>query len=461
MKNIHKIGKFYTRIIMKHIGIFIFIGFLSVVFHDHGWFPNEDIYAISQLMYWTVLPAFIAFEGGRMIAGAEGGILAVLAISGLLLSENSIGLLGAMLIGPFAGKLWKYEEQFVERYAGPSFQMLVRNLLIGVCGGILSVLGYFLVSPVLGVVVKTAYGAIDWLVSSQLIGLISIVIEPAKVFFLNNVINHTILVPIGIGQMQEAESSILFLLEANPGPGLGMMAALCYRNKEKRSEYVSAMIAQTAGGIHEVYFPFVLSDLRLLIPLILGGIAGNLCFGIMGAGLQGMVSPGSIFTIILMAGRENSIPVLMGICVSAVLSFAGSLVVMRWGTQRKIRQQQGEESRTKEEMQMKEEVQVKNEIRINNIRRIAFVCDGGVGSSAMGAALFRRQLAKEGIVGICVEAYAADMVPDEVELVVCQRNFYEMLPQEVKAKEVYKVESLMNIGEYENLLAKIRQAMQE
>lgn len=438
MNALNKTGKFYTQIIMKHIGIFIFVGILFVVFHDQGWFPNENIYAISQLVYHIVLPALIAFEGGRKTGETNGGILAVLAVSGVLIAENSIGILGAMLLGPAAGFLWKYEEKMIESHAGSEFQMLLKNLTLGITGGILAAASCYLVNPVLVAVTEVISRLVNLLIAYQAIGLLSVVIEPLKVFFLNNVVNHAVLVPVGMEQIQEAGSSVLFLLETNPGPGLGVLAALCCMKKESRNEYVSAMIAEAVGGIHEVYFPFIWADFRLLIPLILGGMAGNLCFSFLHAGLRGVVSPGSILVIFLMAGKGMFLPVLAGIFVSVLVSFVVSIGILRW--------KKGEEKEEKKEV----------EAEPKKIDKVAFVCDGGVGSSAMGAAIFRKMLEHKEIEGISVKAYAADLVPEDIDVIVCQKDFFTLLSKELKRRDIYKVESLVRSEEYERLAEQIQ-----
>lgn len=441
MRKLHKIGEFYTRIIMRNVGIFIFVGLLSVVFNDHGWIPNKNMYAISQLVYEMVMPCLIAYESGRAICEKGGGPLAVLAISGILVFDAPVGILAAMTLGPLAGLVWKYEEPFLRDRISSSMQMLVRNLAMGITGGILAAAGIYLMSLALDAAASLVYQGVDFLAAHRMAALLSILVEPAKVFFLNNIMNHAVLVPLGIAQVQEAGSSVLFLIESNPGPGIGVMAALYYEKKEKRDEYISAIIAEAVGGIHEVYFPFVLSNLRLIIPLILGGMAGNLCFGMLDAGLRGVVSPGSILIILLMAGKGKAISVTAGIVVSALVAFAGSLLILQKGEMMEEKVPEAEKMETE---------------TLKKIEHIAFVCDGGVGSSAMGAALFRRNLSRSGITGVKVDAYASDLIPGDVDFIVCQKDFFRLRSRELGEREVYTVESLVKTEEYGSLIEQIQ-----
>lgn len=440
MRILRKIGKYYKRAILKNIGVFIFIGLLSVLCGEYGWLPNEDIYAISQLVYQYILPTMIAYEGGRELGESNGGVLAVLAVTGILLANPALGIVGAMISGPLAGFLWSRLERTLERRVDFRFTMLWKNLSVAALGGVLAVCFHALLAPLLQAFAQVLGMGMQFLISHHLIGVLAVVIEPAKVLFLNNVINHAVLVPIGMQQVQEAGSSVLFLLEANPGPGFGVLLALYCVKREQKNEHASAMIAQAVGGIHEVYFPFVLADLRLLVPLIFGGMAGNLCFQFLDAGLQGVVSPGSIVVILLMAGKHGCIPVLAGVAVSAVTAFLLSMAVLRVG--RKEKEDKGDQRETVMEEKKK-------------IEQIAFVCDGGVGSSAMGAALMRRMLAQTGKSGIQVKAYAADLVPEDVDLIVCQKDFYALLPEGLSGREVYVVDSLVQTEGFQTILEEI------
>lgn len=465
MKYIRRIGKYYTGIIMKNIGIFLCIGLLLVLFGEQGWVPNAHICEVTMLLYQVILPTMVAYEGGAKLGGISGGILAVLALAGALSADSGIGLFGAMVIGPLAGCLWRQIGKLLEK-TDFRMKMLVKNLSLAACGSVLLILTQTFFLPVLEWGIGMVYQGVHFLVAHHMTFAASILLEPAKVFFLNNLMNHGILVPLGMSQVQETGSSILFLMETNPGPGLGVLLALYFRNKEDKNEYISAMLAQSVGGIHEVYFPFVLSNLRLLFPLILGGMAGNICFELLDAGLKGVVSPGSFLVILLMAGKEGFFPVLAGMAVSAAVSFAGCFLLLGFGggkePERKLRQEeevQGETiGRETEEIQ-KEQVS-RGDDKMQEKRRIeqiAFVCDGGVGSSVMGAALLRRLLAQKGIEGIKVQAFAVDLVPPEIGVLVCQKDFCRMLPQELLAKEIFTVDNLVQPEGFAQILEQIEQ----
>lgn len=451
-KQLRKIGKFYSSVIMGNIGIFIFVGLLYVVFQDKGWLPNKNIYAISQFVYGMILPVCISYAGGEKFGGQRGGVLSVLMLSGILCAYEPAGMLSGMLSAPAGGFLWKYTEQWVKKHARSSMQMLTMNLLLGLLGGVLAVGGYYIIAPLIQMAAAVIAGAVHVLVEYSLTGVLSLVIEPLKVFFLNNIVNHGVLVPLGTQQAAESGSSILFLLETNPGPGLGMLAALYYKSSEKKEAYAAAMAAEAVGGIHEVYFPVVLSNLRLLLPLSLASAAGAWCFTVLDVGIGVPVSPGSFITIFLMAGRGNMAKAAAGILLSAAVSFGGSLLVLSFREQKTVSGMQPEA----EQEQMILEENIQGEKRQMPIRKIGFICDAGVGSSAMGAALFRRKLAQNGIESVQVEAYASDQMPEDLDLMVCQRDFLKMISGRIKVPQTLAVESLLGGEAFEELVETIK-----
>lgn len=459
-KLLHRFGKFYTKVIINFIGIFIFVGILSVVFGDYGWLPNKDIYAISQFVYKVVIPLMIAYAAGNQAGhcgecgGSEhlqiGGAIAVMATSGMILADDETGILGAMILGPLSGMLWKHVLQPGVKKVKTGLEMLVRNVVAAFAGSIMTLLAFYLIAPAIAVCVNILLSGVDYLIEHKLIWLVSFVIEPAKVFFLNNSINHGILIPIGMQQAEHMGESILFLLEANPGPGLGILAALYLEKKEKRKEYAASVFVEFVGGIHEIYFPEVISNMWLLLALISGGAAGNLCFLVLHGATTGVVSPGSIFAVLLVCAQNRVLGVLVGIFVSAAVSATVAILILKWQKKRfKISEKSASpETGSRSETELVVQSESEDKVEKKMMQKVGFICNAGVGSSAMGAALFRKKLREMNLTEVEVEAYAADQVPEDLDAVVCQKDLKEMLLLELKAVKVYTVESLLNQSEY-------------
>ena len=293
---------------------------------------------------------------------------------------------------------------------------------------------------------------VDWLIAHKLICLTSVLIEPAKVFFLNNSIHHGILLPLAMQQAEQNGSSMLFLLETNPGPGLGVLLALWLSNRKKRKEYAAYMFVECIGGIHEIYFPEVLANLWLLLALIPGGMAGTLCMSVFHVASAGLVSPGSILTVLFMSGH-HVLATLFAVAISTAVSCTIAFFILKrqgkWCTEAAISAQEEKKEEVQEKKQMLEKGQMQ-EIKIG------FICDAGVGSSAMGAALFRRKLKEEGMNGITAEAYAVDQIPEDLTIGVCQREFLEILQKESNLSNIVTMESLLNQTEHLALIEKLR-----
>lgn len=467
MRNaIHKFGKFYSNIMINMIGIFIFVGILSVIFGDYGWAPNENIYAISQFVYSYVIPALIAYAAGNHMGqiyekrpdvpktgiNHAGGAIAVMAAAGIMIADKNCAILGAMILGPICGLLWKHVLEPLTRKAVQGMEMLTRNLVAAIVGAAFSIAAYYVLTPMLSAVTHVIMMGVDWLIAHKLICLTSVLIEPAKVFFLNNSIHHGILLPLAMQQAEQSGSSMLFLLETNPGPGLGVLFALWLSNRKKRKEYAAYMFVECIGGIHEIYFPEVLANLWLLLALIPGGMAGTLCMSVFHVASAGLVSPGSILTVLFMSGH-HVLATLFAVAISTAVSCAIAFFILKrqgkWCTEAAISAQEEKKEEVQEKRQMLEKGQMQ-EIKIG------FICDAGVGSSAMGAALFRRKLKEEGMDGITAEAYAVDQIPEDLTIGVCQRAFLEILQKESNLSNIVTMESLLNQTEHLALIEKLR-----
>lgn len=93
--------------------------------------------------------------------------------------------------------------------------------------------------------------------------------------------------------------------------------------------------------------------------------------------------------------------------------------------------------------------------------KVGFICNAGLGSSAMGATLFRRKLQELGITGVDVKAYPADGIPADLTLAVCQKDFMEMTGIALKTENVYAVENLLNQSEYVAIAEAIAEIIRE
>ncbi len=434
---VQKAGKFYSRIIMNYIGIFLFVGILSVIFGNQGWYPNDHVFQITSIVYKILIPCLIGYGAGEAVGEKEGAVAALLAVVGIVACSFNVGILGAMILGPVCGWCTKWLlKNMVDRFA-VSTHMLVRNLLIAGLGAVFCLISFYLIAPALVTVTDVITQGINILIEKKLVILSSILIEPAKIMFLNNGLNHGIFTPIGMSQVETQGESILFLLETNPGPGAGVLLALFVMKKEKRQQFGAGLFVQLIGGIHEVYFPFIVTNLWLLLAAIGGNMAGIFCFLQMDAGLMGPVSPGSILTIFMMAGRENGGPVLLGVAVSMAVSFLIGIIILKIGIN---------------DPDIREEAEKKTMEEKKPICKILFICDGGVGSSVMAAALFRRKLAERGIEGVEVKACAVDLIEENSDLLVCQKSFAAECAQIPADRELYTLENLLGTQEYEGLL---------
>ena len=448
------------------IGIFIFVGILSVIFGDYGWVPNENIYAISQFVYSYVIPALIAYAAGNHMGqiyekrpdvpktgiNHAGGAIAVMAAAGVMIANKNCAILGAMILGPICGLLWKHVLEPLTRKAVQGMEMLTRNLVAAVVGAAFSIAAYYVLTPVLSAVTHVIMMGVDWLIAHKLICLTSVLIEPAKVFFLNNSIHHGILLPLAMQQAEQNGSSMLFLLETNPGPGLGVLLALWLSNRKKRKEYAAYMFVECIGGIHEIYFPEVLANLWLLLALIPGGMAGILCMSVFHVASAGVVSPGSILTLLFMSGH-HVLATLFAVAISTAVSCAIAFFILKRQGKRCTEAAISAQEEKKEEVQEKRQMLEKGQMQEI---KIGFICDAGVGSSAMGAALFRRKLKEEGMDGITAEAYAVDQIPEDLTIGVCQRAFLEILQKESNLSNIVTMESLLNQTEHLALIEKLR-----
>lgn len=400
-------GRFLSSMVMPNIGAFIAWGLIAALFIKTGWLPNEQLAQLVDPMSQYLLPLLIAYTGGKLTGGSRGGVMAAIATMGVVVATDVPMFLGAMIMGPFAGWVIKKFDALVEGHIKAGFEMLINNFSVGILGGILAILSYYVFAPAMLAATGAMAAGVQFFVNHSILPLASLFIEPAKVLFLNNAINHGILTPLGLQQVQEAGKSIFFLMESNPGPGLGILLAYCLAGKgSARDTAPGAIIIHFFGGIHEIYFPYVLMNPVLLLAVMGGGAAGVFTFNLLGAGLVGPASPGSILAIMAMVPKSGGyLGVLAGVAVAAVVSFAIALPLLKiFGKDENLEDAIAKKDAMKAAAKGETAPVLSPDTDVSAIRHIVFACDAGMGSSAMGATVLSKKL---NAAGICPETKAA------------------------------------------------------
>ena len=428
---------------MPNIGAFIAWGLITALFIPAGWFPNEQLGSLVDPMLKYLLPLLVGYTGGRVVGDVRGGVLGAIATAGVIVGADIPMFIGAMIMGPLGGYTIKKFDKAIEGKAPAGFEMLINNFSVGIIGVILAIVGFYAIGPVVVVVTDAFKFGVEVIISKGLLPLVSIFIEPAKVLFLNNAINHGIIAPIGIEQTQEFGKSIMYLLEANPGPGLGVLLAYClYSKGGVKQSAPGAAIIHALGGIHEIYFPYVLMNPVLIIAPIVGSAAGILIFSIFNAGLVAIPSPGSIFALMALAPKGGLIGVLAGVLASTAVSFVVAAPLVKKASKKL--------SDDEEVTSENEEVVINKEV----INKIVFACDAGMGSSAMGATKFRNRI-KNFSSNITVINSSVDTIPADADIVVSHKKLEERARKNSPQANHVFIENFLQDSKLDKLYSKL------
>jgi len=326
---VQRFGGYLAGMVMPNIAAFIAWGLITALFIPHGWFPNEKLAVLVDPTVHVLLPILIGYTGGRMVHGQRGAVVGAVATIGIVVGSDAPMFFGAMIVGPLAAYTLKQVDRITVDRIRPGFEMLIDNFTAGIVGGAGAVVGVLAIGPLMRTFTNAAGDGVNFLITHHLLPAAAVLIEPAKVLFLNNAINHGVLGPLGVAESATTGKSILFMLETNPGPGFGILLAyLLFGPRALRPSVPAAMTIQFLGGIHEIYFPYVLMKPTMLLAAISGGAAGIVTFMLTGAGLVATPSPGSIFAFLAETPRGGYFGVLAGVVVAAGVSFLiGSLLL--------------------------------------------------------------------------------------------------------------------------------------
>lgn len=456
---VQRFGRFLSGMVMPNIGAFIAWGLITALFIPTGWIPNEDLASLVGPMITYLLPLLIAYTGGNMIYGVRGGVLGVIGTMGVIVGTDIPMFLGAMIVGPLSAWIIKQFDRPLQGRIKAGFEMLVNNFSAGIIGGALALIAYKVIGPVVSGFSSLLSSAVGWLVDHNLILLANILIEPGKVLFLNNAINHGVLGPLALTEAAETGKSLLFMLESNPGPGLGILIAYwLFGRGMAKSSSPGAIIIHFFGGIHEIYFPYILMKPRLILAAMAGGIAGTLTFSLLKTGLVAAPSPGSIFAYLIMTPKGEYVSVLAGVLIATVVSFLVAAVLLR------ASKEEGndlDEARSKMQM-MKDEA--KGTARAGDaavtkakdeVRKIVFSCDAGMGSSAMGASILRKKIDAAGL-PVTVTNTAINEIPDDADIVITHHTLTDRARQRAPRAEHIPIDDFLKAPEYDKLVDRLK-----
>ena len=446
-ENVQRFGRFLSGMVMPNIAVFIAWGFITALFIPTGWMPNETLAQMVAPMQRFLLPTLIAYTGGKMVYDVRGGVVGAAAAIGILAGTEDPMFIGAMIAGPLGGWHMKKVDGLFAGKIPAGFEMLVNNF----SAGILAVFGCLAIEPLCVGIKDVLVICVDFLVKRSLLPLTSLFVEPAKILFLNNAINHGVFTPLGMDQVAEAGKSIFFLIEANPGPGLGLLLAYSFFGKgAARSSAPSAVIIHFLGGIHEIYFPYVLMNPLTVLAVMAGGMSGVFINSIFNSGLVSAASPGSIIAILGMCAKDSYIGVILSVIVAAAVSFVIAAFILKFSN--KNTDDNALEEASAAVSSMKSEA--KGAKPAGTVSKIVFACDAGMGSSAMGATTLTKKLNAAGM-KVTVEHFALDDVPKDTQVIVTHKSLVERAETRCPNALIFPITNFMGGKEYDEIVAQL------
>lgn len=445
---IQAIGGFLTAMVIPNMGAFIAWGFITALFIPTGWMPNEQFARLVGPMVSMLLPLLLAYAGGKLVYDVRGGIAGTVGTIGLIVGADIPMFLGAMIMGPLSAWVVKRVDRVLEKHIPTGFEMLINNFSLGIVGFTLCLLSNAVIGPAVQEANALISAAIQMLVSTGILPLLSLVNEPAKVLFLNNVIDQGVYYPLGMQHAAESGKSIYFILASNPGAGLGLLLAYSVFGKgASKSTAPGAIIIHFLGGIHEMYFPYVLMKPITILAMIGGAACGIMTFQFFDAGLVAGPSPGSIFAYLALTPKGNFVGVIAGVAVAALVSFLITSAILKLSNQEDgdtLAASAAQSAQMKADgMDFLQKAVGGSFAAGTKYSFIAFACDAGMGSSAMGASTMRRALSKAGV-DIHVEHFAIEKIPSEADVVIVHENLAERVRMSVQDKRIITIHNYLD-----------------
>ena len=449
---VQSFGRFLSGMVMPNIGAFLAWGLITALFIPTGWLPSEKLAALVGPMITYLLPLLIGYTGGKMVGGERGAVAGAITTMGVIVGAGIPMFLGAMIVGPLGGLAVKKFDQKVHGKIKPGFEMLVNNFSLGIIAMIVALIAYVVIGPIVSSITKALGAGVGWIVDMSLLPLVSIIVEPAKILFLNNAINHGVFTPLGADQAAKVGASIYYLIETNPGPGLGILLAYMAVGKgtAQKSAY-GASIIHFFGGIHEIYFPYILMKPRLIAAVIAGGMVGVGFNMVTGNALVGPPSPGSVLALSLMSTKGMGLVLtLSSIWVSAFTSFLIGAVIIR----KDASESDDLEAATAAVAASKAAAKgLATPVAAGVVRSIVVACDAGMGSSAMGATVLRGKVKAAGLDIEVTNAAINDL--DNADIVITQNELTDRARAKLPNAQHFSIDNFMDASFYDELVAKL------
>lgn len=457
-------GGFLTAMVIPNMGAFIAWGFITALFIDTGWMPNENFANIVGPMSKFLLPLMLAYSGGKLVAGERGGIAGAVGTIGLIIGADIPMFMGAMVMGPLSAWVVKKFDGFIEEKVPSGFEMVINNFSLGIIGCILCLISYAFIGPLILAANNGVTAIIEQIVSWGVTPLLAVINEPAKVLFLNNVIDQGVYYPLGMQDTLINGKSIFFTVASNPGSGLGLLLAYSVFGKgQAKKTAPGAIIIHFLGGIHEIYFPYVLMKPITILGMIAGSICGIVTFSLFGVGLVAGPSPGSILSYLALTPKGNFIGIIAGVVVATGVSFLVNSFLLKISKE-KEEDLEGYQAKSKAMKQEGKDILSETIETISGVAKdvafVVFACDAGLGSSAMGASTFRKRLEKEGI-KITVKHFAIEKVPADADIIVTHKNLLGRAEIANPGKRIVTIENFLRDESLEALYEELMKQHQQ
>lgn len=462
LDRIRKFGGHMSGMVMPNLGAFVGWGLLAALFIPTGWMPNEKLNEMVGPILNYLLPLLIGYTAGYNIHGQRGGVIGAFTTMGVIVGSDITMFSGAMIMGPLSSWLLKKFDRAVEGKIKPGFEMLINNFSLGILGFALAILGYLIIGPVVNAIIAFLTAGINFLITRKLIPLLAVFMCPAQVLFLNNAVNHGIISPIAFAQAQEAGKSLMFLLDSNCGPLLGTLCSIAVFGKGKAKETAPmAMFIAGIAGIGEVYFPFVLAN-PIMIFATMGGLATSLfLLVVLGGGLVGMPSPGSLINIAIMTPKDAAVANVVANTAGFVVALLiGSFILKTVGSpEEEADLAVAGVNMGKKENRPKERSSVRRPSIGGAIRYIIVACDSGMGSSAMGASVLKNRLQKEGYKDITVKNSSASQIDPAADMIITLEGLIERARISVdnEGKEFLAIKNFLKEADYDQAMEVIEE----